>query len=101
MYMYVYVGAGEACGASLLSPAMVTGRVHKKRVRAHVRLVLPLGREEPRCGAEDGRDHEADERCPAVFVSSVSLGVLGARAPVCHCAGVVCVDRGGGVWRWC
>ena len=32
----------------------------------HIRLVLPLGREDPRRCAEDGRDHEADERCPAV-----------------------------------
>lgn len=54
----------------------------------HVRLVLPLGRQEPRRCAEDGRDHEADERCPAVFVSCVSLeDHKGARTrlPLCRC----------------
>jgi hypothetical protein len=45
----------------------------RRRRRDNVRLVLPLRREEPCCCAEDGRDHEADERCPAVPVSCVSL----------------------------
>jgi hypothetical protein len=54
----------------------------------NVRLVLPLRREEPCCCAEDGRDHEADERCPAVPVSCVSLEVrkgASTRLPLCRC----------------
>ena len=69
VYMYVCMSVpGKACGASLPSHARRAGRPceRKRGEGEHVRLVLPLGREDPRRCAEDGRDHEADERCPAV-----------------------------------
>jgi hypothetical protein len=79
----MYAGAGEGLWRVAIVACEGDGAaVLKGGEGKHVRLILPLWREEPRRCAEDGRDHEADERCPAVPVSCVSLdGSQGRKYP--------------------